>query len=124
MATVLVVEDDPELARLLVRTLVRAGFETTVAPSKTAALACTSSFEVGIFDILLPDGDGVEVADALMSRRQVHFAIFYSGTTDERILLRASQRARFVPKSDGVRRLVDEVRSLISSRDTPTTGLA
>lgn len=123
MATVLIVEDDPSLARMLVRALVRDGLEATVAPSCTAARAATSRFDVGIFDILLPDGDGVAVADELMERGQVRGAIFYSGTTDERILLRASQRARFLPKTAGIRQLVGEVRSLIGARDTPTTGL-
>lgn len=114
MMRVLLLEDDPSMRRAISRELSRRGYRVTEAPSCTAALAATGPYDCGIFDIVLPDGDGIDVAETLLRNQLVQHAIFYSGTSDERIWLRASDGGVFVHKDQGVQRLADELESLIA----------
>ncbi len=113
MKTVLLVEDDPQLARLFTMRLSRAGLVVTVAPSCLLARSSVGPFDVGLFDIILPDGDGVDVARELLAAGRVRRALFYSGTTDQRIWLRVrEQGGRFVHKDEGVARIAEQVIAL------------
>jgi DNA-binding response OmpR family regulator len=64
---VLVVEDEPDVARLLEFHLRAAGFEVIVVGTVAAALARARADEptVVLLDVMLPDGDGFEVCRAL-----------------------------------------------------------
>ncbi len=63
---VLIVDDDPELAELVERALVRDGHVTTVAASVEAAReALLDPQDVVVLDIGLPDGSGVELCREL-----------------------------------------------------------
>ena len=66
---VLVVDDDPDILRLLEIKLGRAGYEVTTAPDGEAALdaARKESPEVVVTGFLLPKVDGLEVARQLKS---------------------------------------------------------
>jgi len=116
---VLLLEDDPVMRRTLSRELARRGYSVTEAPSCTAALACTGPYDCGVFDIVLPDGDGIDVAETLLGSGAVASAVFYSGTSDERIWLRAADGGVFVHKDQGVQRLADELDSLVSPHSVP-----
>lgn len=63
MARILVVDDDPEIARTLQRILEHAGHVVTTANNGTRALKCleTSSFDLLITDIVMPDQDGLAI---------------------------------------------------------------
>jgi two-component system, OmpR family, response regulator len=76
--TVLVVEDDPDLRRLLKEGLGREGFRVTVAASGGEALAESERSEPGllVIDIGLPDADGRDVCQALRARGHAAPAIF------------------------------------------------
>jgi DNA-binding response OmpR family regulator len=69
---VLVVEDDKEMAELLVRGLREEAHEVNLARDGTAALALSnnSTFDVILLDIMLPGMDGLEVAKHLRLRRE------------------------------------------------------
>ena len=64
---VLVVEDEPDVARLLEFHLRAAGFEVIVVGTVAAALARARADEptVILLDVMLPDGDGFAVCRAL-----------------------------------------------------------
>lgn len=65
----LVVEDDPELRRLLVRGLAEEGFRVTAVGDGASALARTDDTVDGlVVDIGLPDADGRDVCHALRAR--------------------------------------------------------
>jgi two-component system OmpR family response regulator len=66
---VLVVDDDPHLAELLVTTLRFAGFQVAAAASGGAALRAADEFapQIAVLDVLLPDLDGFEVVRRLRS---------------------------------------------------------
>ncbi|MGY1744871.1 response regulator [Blastococcus sp. SYSU D00695] len=67
MSRVLVVDDDPQLARALRITLRAAGYEVVVAPDGRSALqeAAAARPDVVVLDLGLPDLDGTEVLAGL-----------------------------------------------------------
>ncbi|MFN8112290.1 MAG: response regulator transcription factor [Solirubrobacterales bacterium] len=67
---VLVVEDDPDLRRLLTEGLDREGFEVRAVANGTEALAASEQADLGllVIDIGLPDADGRDLCQALRSR--------------------------------------------------------
>jgi PAS domain S-box-containing protein len=66
---VLVCEDDPDIAAVLVELLGSAGLEPVVAPSARAArqLLGEHPFDVALIDLNLPDSDGLELIASLRS---------------------------------------------------------
>jgi DNA-binding response OmpR family regulator len=69
---VLIVEDEPEMAKLLSRGLEEEQFEVSVARDGGAALEMLSSrpFDVILLDVMLPRMNGLEVARELRGREQ------------------------------------------------------
>lgn len=79
MSSVLVVDDEPADLNLIARALEKSGLEVKTAASKREAFALleSDSFDAAVFDILLPDGDGMELlqgAHKLDERLPIVFA--------------------------------------------------
>jgi len=68
--TVLVVEDEPALRQIVVDSLESTGFAVAQAADAGDALARLEGFAYDglVLDLRLPDGDGMDVLDAAMSR--------------------------------------------------------
>jgi DNA-binding response OmpR family regulator len=111
---ILLVEDDPELARTVERVLARYGHVTTTATSVAGAEALTDTFDCGILDIDLPDGNGVELAGRLLDRGQLGAIVFFSASTDPDIIAGAREVGPFVPKSAGTRELERALADAVS----------
>jgi DNA-binding response OmpR family regulator len=97
----LVVEDDVTVARALSRTLARAGFSVAIARSCTAARTLAQSFDFAILDLDLPDGNGVDLARALMTDGKVPSVLFFTSSSDTTLLARARRLGSIVMKSLG-----------------------
>jgi DNA-binding response OmpR family regulator len=69
---VLIVEDEPEMAKLLSRGLEEEQFEVTVARDGRSALEMSSAepYDVILLDVMLPRMSGIEVARQLREREQ------------------------------------------------------
>jgi len=69
---VLIVEDEPEMAKLLSRGLEEEQFEVSLARDGKSALEMSSSarFDVVLLDVMLPKMNGLEVARQLRGRQQ------------------------------------------------------
>lgn len=67
MASIVVVDDEPDIGEVIRRVLVRAGFETTVVGSAAAALQAIALHppDVVITDIIMPKTNGVELIKRL-----------------------------------------------------------
>jgi DNA-binding response OmpR family regulator len=102
---ILLVEDDPELARTVERVLARYGHVTTVVGSVAAAEALSGTFDCGILDIDLPDGNGVPLAGRLLDRGQLGAVVFFSASTDADVVAEACEVGPFVAKAAGTREL-------------------
>ncbi len=111
---VVLVEDDPELARTLERVLSRYGHVTQTGQSAAAAEALEASFDCGILDIDLPDGSGVELAARLLDSGQVGVVVFYSASTDPDVIERARELGPFVSKAAGTLELERALANAVS----------
>lgn len=74
---VLVVEDDPAVARLLAAICAAAGARAAVAPSKAEALILLRTERPALvtLEMELPDGDGLDVARAIKAHPKISSAV-------------------------------------------------
>lgn len=98
-AELLLVEDDLLLARALERNLVARGIAVRHVARCSSALAAVGPFPVGVFDIELPDGDGIELARLLQSNGMVGRVVFYTACAEPARLSRARELGTVFPKS-------------------------
>ena len=119
---VLLVEDDPELARTVERVLARYGHITSIASSVAAAEALTGSFDCGILDIDLPDGNGVHLAARMLDAGQVGAVVFYSASSDPDVIAEACQLGPFVAKAAGTRELERALADAVSCAARQVAG--
>lgn len=121
----LVVEDDVTVARALSRTLARAGYSVASARSCAAARSLTQSFDFAILDLDLPDGNGVDLARALMSSGKVPSVLFFTSCTDAALLSRAHCMGSIVMKALGSSPVLAWLASATSdAADIPQSGTA
>jgi PAS domain S-box-containing protein len=101
--TVLVVEDDPGVATLQRKQLLRAGYEVEVASSAEQAIATVRNRRVNlaILDLRLPDASGLELYERLKGEGLELPAILVTAFPDEAVAIRALRAGirDFVPKS-------------------------
>src|SRR5688572_17217900 len=71
MERVLIVDDDPDIVRLVTYNLTQAGFEAIVATTgrKAIELVQQKAPDLVILDLMLPDVDGIEVCRTLRQQR-------------------------------------------------------
>ena len=101
--SILVVEDEPALARLAVRVLEGPGFRVAVAADGTEALACLGDesvpIDVVLLDLTLPAGvTGVEVFEAVGRLRPGTPIIVSSGWSASDVDIRVGGYASFLQK--------------------------
>lgn len=119
---VILVEDDPELARTVERVLARYGHATTAVGSVAAAEALSGSFDCGILDIDLPDGSGVRLAERLLDRGQLGAVVFYSASSDADVIAEACEIGPFVAKAAGTRELERALAEAVSCAARQVAG--
>ena len=119
---VLLVEDDPELARTVERSLGHYGHRTVIAGTVAATEALSDSFDCGILDIDLPDGSDVRLAEILLDRGQIGAVVFFSASSDPDTLAEAREIGLFVAKTAGVRELERAVAEAVSEAARQVAG--
>ena len=89
------------------------GFVVTTAGSGVEALhaALIQTFDVGVFDIDLPDTSGVVLADDLLELRRVRRAVFF--TSDAHPGARARELGPIVHKDGGIEALIAVIHSTL-----------
>ncbi len=112
MAEILVVEDYPPMASLVTMMLRRGGHSVARELSVAGALRHSRVFQHAIFDIDLPDGNGVLLAERLLDEGRIASCVFFTATNDAETLAHASRLGVVVRKSDGPSRLLDAIRQL------------
>ena len=70
MKRILLVEDDPDVRPLMAHVLLGAGYDVDVVErvSQAHALLASGSYDLVLTDGRLPDGSGIEIADAAKAR--------------------------------------------------------
>src|SRR5215203_1788413 len=121
--SVLVVEDEDPLRRLLERLLVREGYQVTLARHGADALHIASALEhpieLVITDLVMPELGGREVAEALRANNPALPVLFISGYDPDPVVLGASDHAptAFLAKPFTGSALLARVRELAPARD-------
>ena len=75
---ILLIEDDPTIAEFIIRGMRQAGFSVDHASDGNDGLhmALTSSYDVGIFDIMLPSLNGLELSHEFAKRNSSYLLLF------------------------------------------------
>jgi two-component system KDP operon response regulator KdpE len=111
-ARLLVVDDEPQLRRALVRTLEAQGFEVrAVATGAEAVETLRWHPDVVLLDLMLPDMDGVAVARAIRARGATPILVL-SARGEERQKVRALDEGAddYITKPFGVEELLARIR--------------
>jgi len=111
----LFVEDNVAMGRSLAKSLRAQGYIVTLAHTCADAHAAAGYFDVGIFDITLPDGDGIELCEQLLVARRIGAALFCSGSIDDLLLGRAQETAPMISKEASFSELCAAIQAAGSS---------
>ena len=105
----LLVEDNGAVGRAIAKSLRAQGHTVTLVNSYAEARAVTGYFDVGVFDIALPDGDGIELCEQLLKAHRIGGALFCSGSIDDLLLERAQETAPVISKEASFWDLCDAI---------------
>lgn len=115
--TILVIEDEPTLARLLVYNLTQEGYETTVAEhgGEGLRLAVTKSFDLIILDIMLPGLNGFEVLSRMREQNVKTPVIILTARNAEDEIVRGLRLGAddYMTKPFGVSELLARVSAVL-----------
>jgi DNA-binding response OmpR family regulator len=123
-ANVLVVDDDPTVAEVVVTYLERAGFTVRTATDGTAALSAVESAppDLVVLDLMLPDLDGLEVCRRIRATSQTPIIMLTAlGDEVDRILGLEVGADDYVTKPFSPRELVLRAQSVL--RRTGSTSV-
>jgi DNA-binding NtrC family response regulator len=97
MTEVLVVEDDPALRELLVRTLGEAGYavEAAAALSSSRKVLARRSFDVALLDVHLGDGSGLDLIEPLKETAGAAQFVVMSALADPKTIALAIKKGAF-----------------------------
>jgi DNA-binding response OmpR family regulator len=113
----LLVEDNAAVGRAIAKSLKAQGHLVTLAHTFAEARAATGYHDVGIFDITLPDGDGIELCEILLRDRRIGGALFCSGSIDDLLLQRAQETAPVISKEASFWELCRAIESAAAGSD-------
>jgi CheY-like chemotaxis protein len=123
--TILVVEDEASVRQVTLRALQLAGYRVFEATNLSEAVALTSvekrPIDLLLTDLVLPDGNGGEVAQAITRLRPGIRVLYVSGHTDDAGLRRgiSESKIEFLSKPFTPGRLVARVREVLDRPAPP-----
>jgi two-component system, OmpR family, KDP operon response regulator KdpE len=122
MTRVLVVDDEPQIVRALRVVLREAGFEAVPAETAEEALdrAAIRPPDAAIVDLVLPDGDGVEVTRRLREWSQMPIIVLSAvGEEEEKVRALEAGADDYVTKPFGPRELVARLQAALRRAGSP-----
>lgn len=114
MASVLIVDDDPKVARVLCAALANAGYAVVHAANGRVALACMAEqrFDAIVSDIIMPELDGIALLRRLRDAGDLTPVLLISRAGVPSPPLPATY---ILPKPIDLNELVAEVRAAITA---------
>ena len=117
---VLLVEDDPVIAKTLVMSLRYQGFELTLAAGVRDAQAALAArqFDLMLFDVGLPDGSGIELCRALRARDDAIPILLLSARSDEATVVAGIEAGAddYIRKPYGLQELTARMTRMLGRR--------
>jgi two-component system KDP operon response regulator KdpE len=127
---VLVVDDEPQIVRALKVVLREAGFEAVPAETASEALdlAAVRPPEAAIIDLVLPDGDGVEVTRTLRQWSEMPILVLSAvGEEEQKVRALEAGADDYITKPFGARELVARLQAALRraapSEEQPTIAV-
>ena len=121
---ILVVDDEPQIVRALKVVLREAGFEALAAETAEQALdlAAVQPPAAAIVDLVLPDGDGVEVTRRLREWSEIPILVLSAvGEEEQKVRALEAGADDYITKPFGARELVARLQAALR-RTTPAAG--
>ncbi len=118
----LLLEDEPTLARAMARLLRRAEYDVFLAGSCDEARKTSGTFSLGVFDIDLPDGDGIDLARDMLTTGAIRRVVFFSGCMNPVQRARAARLGPFVEKVSGFPALRATIELALASQRERVSG--
>lgn len=113
---ILVVEDDPELAKSIVQGLQEAGMAVDAVADGNAGLtaALTVAYDVIVLDVMIPERDGFKVSAGLRERRVTTPILILTGrnSIEDRVTGLEAGADDYLPKPFAFRELIARVKAL------------
>jgi two-component system KDP operon response regulator KdpE len=113
---VLVVDDEPQIVRALKVVLREAGFQAVAAESASEALdlAAVRPPEAAIIDLVLPDGDGIEVTRNLRAWSEMPILVLSAvGEEEQKVRALDAGADDYITKPFGARELVARLQAAL-----------
>jgi DNA-binding response OmpR family regulator len=120
--SLLVVEDDPKVRDITVRTLTAAGYRVRAAPDGESAIALIAgglgAVDLLVTDVVMPGASGRDVARAFQDRHPDARVLFVSGYTQDAIDRQGALApgTSFLPKPFTPAQLLARVRAVLDAR--------
>jgi two-component system KDP operon response regulator KdpE len=117
---VLVLDDEPQIVRALKVVLREAGFEAVPAETASEALdlAAVRPPDAAIVDLVLPDGDGVEVTRTLREWSQMPILVLSAvGEEEQKVRALEAGADDYITKPFGTRELVARLHAALRRAD-------
>ncbi len=126
MARILIIDDEENIRNSLTSALGRRGHEVAAAPTlREGERVATADCDVIFLDVLLPDGNGIELLRSLLNRNRQQIVVMISGHADIDMAVEAIKAGAydFIEKPLSLDRILVTIenatrtRSLLSQRD-------
>ena len=124
-ATILIVDNDPDLRRVISLRLSRAGYSCVEAGTGAQALSewRRRSFDVVVSDLNMPSGDGIALADALQRDEAVPIIFITGFREDFKRRLRRVNNGSLLEKPFDPSVLIDLIEATLVRRATGDDGV-
>lgn len=124
---ILVIEDEVKMAGFIRKGLEEAGYVVEVAQSAAAGLMLSANgeFDLVILDVMLPDGNGIDVARQLRNEEFKGFILMLTalGGTKDRVRGLDAGADDYLPKPFEFDELLARVRALLRRREGGVSSL-
>jgi len=125
MATILVVDDDPAIRRMLNLIFEQEGFTVYTVANGLEALRFpplrTGEIDIVITDLIMPEMNGLALAEQLKAQ-QPHLPVVILSASADYVDAGSSSPAQILAKPFDLKRLLDSVRHLLSKRVSPAAA--
>jgi CheY-like chemotaxis protein/two-component sensor histidine kinase len=114
--TILLVEDEDIVRRLIAVMLEGQGYRVLAAPGPLEALEVTEPFDLLLTDVVMPSMSGPELAERMVERKLGVGLLFTSGYSAVAVADRSSLKADLLEKPFTIEQLSNKVREALDAR--------